>query len=132
MPDHTRYLASRPFLYFSSERTLLLFELIKPDLDQFVVFQSVRNRTDEHIGHALLANNDIRIEVVAEFAQILTLGTGEFNHGAFVLSPGGARYCGKQYSPHGVGDDRAGKVLLYLIADIRIILYGEDTTRSAP
>ena len=62
---------------------LFVFEFVESDLDELVGFQGLGHGAHEHVGNALLADNDQRVEVVADFAEVFALCAGEIAHGNF-------------------------------------------------
>jgi hypothetical protein len=57
--------------------TLLVLGLVESNLDQFVVEQGLIGRSDNTIGHSLVANMHQGIEAVGKAAEALALLGGE-------------------------------------------------------
>ena len=83
MADGANHMTARAPLDFRNELPFVVFKVIEPDLNEFVVFQFLAYGADEHIGHALLTNDNEWVNVVPQFAKIFTLGTGKLDHNGF-------------------------------------------------
>jgi len=80
---HAGDLASRATNELVDEFPFLILKFVESDFDQLVVLQGFRDGPYEHVGDTLLADDDKGIEMVAHLAEILALGTIEFNHDCF-------------------------------------------------